>query len=149
MHQLGPPISAIECKTMQLSPKQCNFAQEKCMIRCNRVSVRTQGTVQPFAIRRLHCTCYIVYVALCLLYNVCCIAPVTLCLLHCVCCIMSVALRFCIVSVSLLCLLHCVCCIASRSKRSQVIGSTGLGGANSALGLLLPMSSSSAILHSN
>ena len=51
-------------------------------------------------------------------------------------------------SVSLLCLLHCVCCIASRSKRSQVIGSTGLGGANSALRLLLPMSSSSAILHS-
>ena len=45
-------------------------------------------------------------------------------------------------------LLHCVCCIASRSKRSQVIGSTGLGGANSALRLLLPMSSSSAILHS-
>ena len=65
---------------------------------------------------------------------------------------MSVALRFCIVSVSLLCLLHCVCCIASRSKRSQVIGSTGLGGANSALRLLLPMSSSSAfciLFHSN
>ena len=51
-------------------------------------------------------------------------------------------------SVSLLCLLHCVCCIASRSKRSQVIGSTGLWGANSALRLLLPMSSSSAFLHS-
>ena len=98
-------------------------------IQCNRVSVRTQGTVKLVAIRRLHCTCYIVSVALCLLYNVCCIAFVVLCVL-------------------LLCLLHCVCCIASRSKRSQVIGSTGLGGANSALRLLLPMSSSSAILHS-
>ena len=70
-------------------------------IQCNRVSVKTQGTVKLVAIRRLHYTCC-----------------------------------------------NCVCCIASRSKRSQVIGSTGLGGANSALGLLLPMSSSSAILHS-
>ena len=102
-------------------------------IQCNRVSVTTQGTVKLVAIRRLHCTCCIVSVALCLLYNVCCIAFVVLCVL-------------------LLCLLHCVCCIASRSKRSQVIGSTGLGGANSALRLLLPMSSSSAfciLFHSN
>ena len=87
---------------MQLSAKQCNWAQKSAIerktmhdqIQCNRVSVRTQGTVKLVAIRRLHCTCYIVSVALCLLYNVCCIAFVALCLFHyCVYCIVSVALR--------------------------------------------------------